>query len=47
MKQQQGFSLIEVLLAVVVLAIGLLAGSRMQMLGTIFSIASGSIASTR
>ncbi len=33
MKRQQGFSLIEVLLAVVVLAIGLLAGSRMQMLG--------------
>ncbi len=33
MKKQQGFSLIEVLLAVVVLAIGLLAGSRMQMLG--------------
>lgn len=33
MKKQRGFSLIEVLLAVVVLAIGLLAGSRMQMLG--------------
>ena len=33
----QGFAMIEVLLAVVVLAIGLLAGSRMQMLGLSFS----------
>jgi len=32
-RGQSGFSLIEVLLAVAVLAIGLLAGSRMQMLG--------------
>lgn len=32
-KQQSGFAMIEVLLAVVVLAIGLLAGSKMQLLG--------------
>ena len=32
-KQSSGFAMIEVLLAVVVLAIGLLAGSKMQMLG--------------
>lgn len=33
LKQSSGFAMIEVLLAVVVLAIGLLAGSKMQMLG--------------
>ncbi len=32
-KQVEGFAMIEVLLAVVILAIGLLAGSRMQILG--------------
>ncbi len=32
-KQESGFAMIEVLLAVVVLAIGLLAGSKMQLLG--------------
>lgn len=32
-KQSAGYAMIEVLLAVVVLAIGLLAGSKMQMLG--------------
>jgi len=32
-KQVEGFAMIEVLLAIVILAIGLLAGSRMQILG--------------
>ena len=32
-RQVEGFAMIEVLLAVVILAIGLLAGSRMQILG--------------
>ena len=32
-RQSDGFAMIEVLLAVVVLAIGLLAGSKMQLLG--------------
>ena len=32
-KQSDGFAMIEVLIAIVVLAIGLLAGSRMQILG--------------
>ena len=36
-KKNEGFAMIEVLLAVVILAIGLLAGSRMQMLGLSFS----------
>jgi len=36
-KQSEGFALIEVLLAIVILAIGLLAGSRMQILGLNFT----------
>jgi len=35
-RNMEGFAMIEVLLAVVVLAIGLLASSRMQMLGLSF-----------